>query len=91
MKSVEQHFLYKGKERFRMASNNDSEKPKKQGWHISRDKAISKEGRMKEKKKNVETGPRERLACFFNFSLLLAESLFLQPPPTTSPKGTVAS
>lgn len=50
MKSVEQHFLYKGKERFRMASNNDSEKPKKQGWHISRDKAISKEGRMREKK-----------------------------------------
>lgn len=88
MKSVEQHFHYKGKERFQMASNNDSKKPKK-GWHISRDKAISKEGRMK--KKNVETGPRERLACFFNFSLLLAESLFLQPPPTTSPKGTVAS
>lgn len=50
MKSVEQHFLYKGKERFRMASNNDSEKPKKQGWHISRDKAISKEGRMRKKK-----------------------------------------
>lgn len=59
------------------------------GRCISKDKAISKEGSKDEK--NVETGPRERLAWFFNFSLLLAESLFLQPPPTTSPKGIIAS
>lgn len=45
-KSVEQHFHYEGKERFQMASNNDNRKPKK-GRHVSREKAISKEGRMK--------------------------------------------
>lgn len=64
MKSVEQHFLYKGKERFQMASNNDSEKPKKQGWHISRDKAISKEGRMRKKKKMLKRGQEKDWPAF---------------------------
>lgn len=87
MKSVEQHFHYEGKERFQMASNNDNRKPKKKkkgdGMSVEKKQSLRTEGW-----KNVEMGPRERLACFFNLSLLLAESLscsLLPPPPRRVP------
>lgn len=64
MKSVEQHFHYEGKERFQMASNNDNRKPKKKkkrGWHVSREKAISKDGRMKK----CWNGAKRKTGLFF--------------------------